>query len=75
MKSLPSGVPQDRPAGAKVTLELNKPLLTTRELFALKGFRYATLAGLSAMNSDRVEDAMSIEDGGIGLDRTEYPTV
>jgi hypothetical protein len=106
---------------------LNQPLLTTRELFALKGFRYPTLAGtylalpralrhtvlpavaavprnaiewwteprdldsiewfgsandmcralagLWRLNSPRVAGAMSIADGGIGLDRTEYPTV
>ncbi len=105
----------------------NQPLLTTRELFALKGFRYPSLArtylglpqklrhamlpaigavprtaiepwteprdlesiewfgsandmcralaGLWEMNSPRVGTAMSISDGGIGLDRTEYPTV
>ncbi|MFC4854347.1 serine hydrolase [Actinophytocola glycyrrhizae] len=105
----------------------NFPVLTTRELFVLKGFRYPGLAGtylslprvlrpalrpalaavprtairpwteprnlddiewfgsagdmcraladLDAMASPRVEHAMSIEDGGIGLDRAEYPEV
>jgi beta-lactamase family protein len=105
----------------------NTPLLTTRELFALKGFQYPTLArtylslppaGRTAMlpaldavprklitgwteprNLDDIEyfatgtdmcaalsgllntadpavdTAMSISDGGIALDRTEFPTV
>jgi hypothetical protein len=104
-----------------------QPLLTTRELFVLKGFRYPSLAdtylslprrlrpalrpalaavpraaiqpwtgprdidgiewlgsandmcealaGLAAMDSPRIDTALSIEDGGIGLDRSAYPTV
>lgn len=105
----------------------NRPLLTTREMFTLKGFHYPALAdaylslprpqrpallpvlaavprtairpwteprnldsiewfgsandmcralaGLDAMHSPRIEEAMSREDGGIGLDRTEYPEI
>jgi hypothetical protein len=105
----------------------NNALLTTRELFVLKGFRYPKLAGtylslprplrpalrpalaavprtaiqpwteprnldsiewfgsandmcrvlasLDATESPRVDEALSIEDGGIGLDRTEYPEI
>lgn len=105
----------------------NNPLITTRELFTLKGFRYPelagtylslprglraamlpalgavprtaiqpwteprnlddiewfgsandmcrALAGLDATHSPRIDQALSIEDGGIGLDRTEYPEV
>lgn len=105
----------------------NFPLLTTRELFVLKGFQYPrfadtylslpralrpvlrpalaavpraaiqpwteprnlddiewfgsaddmcrALASLDAMRSPRVDHALSIEDAGIGLDRTKYPEV
>lgn len=107
--------------------ELNRPLLTTREMFTLKGFHYPSLAdtylslprvlrsamlpalatvprtairpwtearnldsiewfgsandmcrafaGLVGQHSPRVAAALSIEDGGIALDRAVYPTV
>jgi hypothetical protein len=72
--------PALRPALAAVPRTAIQPWTEPRDLDSIEWFGSANdmcrvLASLDAAHSPRVDEAMSIEDAGIGLDRTEYPEI
>ena len=72
--------PALRPALAAVPRTAIQPWSEPRDLDSIEWFGSANdmcrvLANLDAMHSPRVDHALSIEDAGIGLDRTEYPEI
>ncbi|MBB4907314.1 serine hydrolase [Actinophytocola algeriensis] len=72
--------PALRPALAAVPRTAIQPWTEPRNLDSIEWFGSANdmcrvLASLDAAHSPRIDEAMSIEDAGIGLDRTEYPEI